>query len=56
MTSNKKRTSYLMVASLDAGFLRKYEEIWECIIFTTVSVDLLSFSYYCSVVVQFNQP
>ena len=27
VTSNKKRTYYLMVTSLDVSFLRKYEEI-----------------------------
>ena len=27
VTSNKKRTYYVMVASLDVSFLRKYEEI-----------------------------
>ena len=28
VTSNKKRTSYLMVASLNISFLKKYEEIY----------------------------
>ena len=51
VTSNKKRTSCLMEASLNVSFLRKYEEI-----FRTVSVYLLIFSSKCVVVAQFNQP
>ena len=31
LTSNKTRTSNLMVALLNANFLRKHEEIWSCI-------------------------
>ena len=55
MTSKEEKTFYPVLASLNVNFLRKYEKIGQCIIFTTVSVDLLSFSSNCVVAVQFNQ-
>ena len=55
MTSKEEKTFYPVLASLNVNFLGKYEEIGQCIIFMTVSVDLLSFSFNCVVVVEFNQ-